>query len=240
MVNTDALARVTVQTPGGRVNYYGEAVIDGVPGSAAPVLIDFQNIAGSSCGALFPTGNLTDTVDGIQVTCIDNGMPVVLMDAEALGVSGAESPAELEANKHLKERIEAIRMDIGPRMKLGDVANQTVPKMCLLSAANRGGVVNTRTFIPHRVHDAIGVLGSVSVATACAIPGTVAAKYVQARPHDAPLGIEHPTGVFTVAMTLSLTNTPTEPSIARSALLRTARLLMRGDVLIPTNNITTE
>ncbi|WP_137166646.1 4-oxalomesaconate tautomerase [Salinimonas lutimaris] len=240
MVNTDAFARATVQTPGGQVTYYGDAVIDGVPGSSAPVLIDFQDIAGSSCGALFPTGHLTDTVDDIQVTCIDNGMPVVLMDASALGVSGTESPAELEADQNLKARVERIRLAIAPRMNLGDVTHQTIPKMCLLSHATHAGVVSTRTFIPHRVHDAIGVLGSVSVATACAIPGTVAAKYVDVQQPGDALGIEHPTGLFSVAMQVSLTTTPTEPVLARSALLRTARLLMRGELLIPTDNITTE
>lgn len=234
MLNTGAGAVARVETPNGQVNYQGDARIDGVPGTAAPVPIDFLDIAGSSCGALLPTGNVLDTIDGVDVTCIDNGMPVVLLNAADFGLSGGESPAQLEADTELKGRIESIRLALGPRMNLGDVANKTVPKMSLVSAPLSGGVINTRTFIPHRVHEAIGVLGSVSVATACVLPGSVAQKVIAERAGDGVhrLEVEHPTGFFTVEMEVSGSESPQEFRVHRAALLRTARLLMRGEVMV--------
>jgi len=233
MVNTASVAVAHVPTPNGSVEYEGDARIDGVPGTAAGISIDFLDVAGSSCGALFPTGNVTDRVDGIEVTCIDNGMPVVILSAADFGLRGDESPEALEANAALKQRVEKIRLELGPRMNLGDVAQKTVPKMSLISPARHGGQLNTRTFIPHRVHEAIGVLGAVSVATACAVPGTVAqrmaARVASAGPRR--LGIEHPTGFFTVEM--DVTGSGADVRVNRSALLRTARKLMRGEVYVP-------
>lgn len=233
MVNTDSLATAHVMTPGGRVQYDGDARIDGVPGAHAPINIDFEDVAGSSCGALLPTGNVVDEVEGVRVTCIDNGMPVVCIKAADLGLTGTESPAEIEANAVVKARIEAIRLAIGPRMNLGDVTNKTVPKMSLLSAPRAGGAVSTRTLIPHRVHDAIGVLGAVSVATACLIPGSVAHEVagLEAACAATAVEVEHPTGFFTVTMDVAINGGTVE--VRRSALLRTARLLMRGDVYVP-------
>lgn len=234
MVNTGARAIARVETPDGQVSYQGDARIDGVPGTAAPVLIDFLDIAGSSCGALLPTGNIVDEVEGIEVTCIDNGMPVVCLKASDFGLSGSETPAELEANTELKTRIETIRLALGPRMKLGDVTQKTVPKMSLISAPLKGGAINTRTFIPHRVHEAIGVLGSVSVATACMMPGSVAHDVISGQlPEGGSLEVEHPTGFFTVEMDVTGSGKADTLSIKRAALLRTARLLMRGEVMIP-------
>lgn len=233
MVNTDSIATAHVLTPAGSVRYDGEARIDGVPGTHAPINIDFEDVAGSSCGALLPTGNVVDEVDGIRVTCIDNGMPVVCINAADLGLEGTESPAEIEANAPVKARIEAIRLAIGPRMNLGDVTNKTVPKMSLLSAPAAGGAISTRTLIPHRVHDAIGVLGAVSVATACLIPGSVAHELAGLTPAgDATaVDVEHPTGFFTVTMDVALREGAVE--VRKSALLRTARLLMRGEIYVP-------
>lgn len=232
MVNTGSIAVASVPTPNGRVEYEGDARIDGVPGTAAGISIEFLDVAGSSCGSLFPTGNASDRIDGVELTCIDNGMPVVLLAAEDFGVSGAETPAELEANAALKARVEKIRLDLGPRMNLGDVAKKTVPKMALISAARHGGDLNTRTFIPHRVHEAIGVLGAVSVATACMVPGTVAARVVgPGLSGHRCLEIEHPTGFFTVEMEVS--GNGSDVRVSRSALLRTARKLMRGEVFVP-------
>lgn len=233
MVNTSSIAVAHVPTPSGAVEYEGDARIDGVPGTAAGISIDFLDVAGSSCGSLFPTGNPSDRIEGVELTCIDNGMPVVLLDAEDFGISGAESPEELEANTALKARVEKIRLAVGPRMNLGDVAKKTVPKMSLVSPARHGGDLNTRTFIPHRVHEAIGVLGAVSVATACMVPGTVAARITgrAASPGLRRLEIEHPTGFFTVEM--DVTGSGSELRVNRSALLRTARKLMRGEVFIP-------
>ncbi len=233
MVNTANLAIAQVQTPGGEVNYEGEARIDGVPGTAAPVLLDFLDTAGSSCGALLPTGRACDEIDGLQVTCIDNGMPVVLIAAKDLGKTGYESPAELEADSQLKSRVESIRLQAGSLMNLGDVTTKTVPKMSLVAPAQQGGVIATRTFIPHRVHEAIGVLGAVSVASACVLPGSVAQQVtgLQAESGRITLDVEHPTGFFTVGLEVEASSS--EVVLQRAGLLRTARMLMRGEVLIP-------
>jgi 4-oxalomesaconate tautomerase len=251
MRNTQTLATALVQTPGGRVSYDGSAHIDGVPGSHAPIPIEFADVAGSSCGALLPTGNVTDVVEGTLVTCIDNGMPVVCLAASDFGLSGHESPAELEGNGEVTGRIEAIRLAAGPMMNLGDVTDKTVPKMSLLSPPAHGGAVSTRTFIPHRVHEAIGVLGAVSVATACVLPGSVAHTVAVIKEEtegstEVEVEVEHPTGFFTVTLEVTVSpggGTPRTPPVAsdgtvtvtRSALLRTARLLMRGEVFVPSS-----
>jgi len=233
MLNTGSIAVAHVPTPHGAVEYEGDARIDGVPGSAAAIPIDFLDVAGSSCGSLFPTGSHLDRIAGLEVTCIDNGMPVVLMRAADLGKRGDESPEELEGDAALKARIEEIRLALGPRMNLGDVGKKTVPKMCLVSSARHGGTIHTRTFIPHRVHEAIGVLGAVSVATACLTSGSVAAQVAGLTPRSGsqPLEIEHPTGFFTVEMDVTVDGT--EVTVNRSALLRTARKLMQGEVFVP-------
>jgi 4-oxalomesaconate tautomerase len=203
-----------------------------VPGTHAPIMINFEDVAGSSCGALLPTGNAVDTVLGVDVTCIDNGMPVVCLAASDFGITGYETPAELEANEELKARVEAIRLAVGPMMNLGDVTNKTVPKMSLLAPARDGGLVATRTFIPHRVHESIGVLGAVSVATACMIDGSVAARIagLSTAATDLVVEVEHPTGFFTVQMEVDRSSG--ELVVTKSALLRTARMLMSGDVYV--------
>jgi 4-oxalomesaconate tautomerase len=233
MLNTGSIAVAHVPTPRGAVEYEGDARIDGVPGSAAAIPIDFLNVAGSSCGKLFPTESNSDRIEGIEVTCIDNGMPVVLMRASDLDTRGDESPEQLEGNEALKARIERIRLSVGPRMQLGDVARKTVPKMCLVSPARHGGTIHTRSFIPHRVHEAIGVLGAVSVATACLAPGSVAAQVagLTARSGAQRLEIEHPTGFFTVELDVTVDGSGI--TVNRSALLRTARKLMQGEVFVP-------
>ena len=233
MVNTDSKATAFVETPNGLVNYAGEARIDGVPGTHAPININFEDVAGSSCGSLLPTGNVVDVVNGVEVTCIDNGMPVVCLNAADFGISGYETPGELEANQQLRDRVEAIRLAVGERMNLGDVTNKTVPKMSLLSPAKDGGLINTRTFIPHRAHDAIGVLGAVSVATACMLKGSVAAKIagITEIADSLDIEVEHPTGFFTVQMEVDQSGS--ELKITKSALLRTARLLMSGNIFVP-------
>jgi 4-oxalomesaconate tautomerase len=231
MVNTGSLAVAHVHTPQGAVEYEGEARIDGVPGTAAPIPLEFLDVAGSSTGSLLPTGAVTDTFEGIELTCIDNGMPVIIIRASDLGVTGAESPAQLEANATLVARVERIRLNFGPRMNLGDVSRKTIPKMCLVSAPRHGGSIGTATFIPHRVHEAIGVLGAVSVATACAIPGSVAAQVAQRKDNAARrIEVEHPSGFFTVEVEVERG----ESLVVRgAALLRTARKILRGDVFVP-------
>lgn len=235
MINTSAMAVVRVQTPDGEVAYDGDARIDGAPGTSAPVMTDFLDVAGSSCGALLPTGHAQDVFEGVAVTCIDNGMPVVVVRASDLGKTGYEMPAELEADGGLKVRIEAIRVAAGRAMNLGDVTKKTVPKMTLIAPAQNGGTVSTRTFIPHRVHEAIGVLGAVSVATACLLKGSVAVGVAQtdgfAGSGAIQMDVEHPTGFFTVDMDVETGADGLK--VKRSALLRTARKLMEGQVFVP-------
>jgi 4-oxalomesaconate tautomerase len=233
MVNTGSVAVAHVPTPAGMVTYEGDTRIDGVPGRAAAIRIDFLDVAGSSCGSLLPTGRLVDVVDGVSVTCIDNGMPVVLLNAADFGKTGQETPQQLEADRTLRARLEAIRLQVGPRMNLGDVTDKTVPKMTLLSPARHGGALSTRSFIPHRVHEAIGVLGATSVATACLLDGTVAAR-VAARVPSATgdrLDIEHPSGYFTVEIALGQ-GAEGDICVERASLLRTARKLMQGHVFV--------
>jgi 4-oxalomesaconate tautomerase len=229
MVNTDSTCTAIVATPDGRVTYAGDTRISGVPGSAAPVLLRFADIAGSSCGALLPTGRTRDVIEGVPVTCIDNGMPVVLVAAASLGVTGYESPAALDADVALKARLEAIRQVAGPAMGLGDVRAKVVPKVTLLAPAIDGGAVHTRTFIPKVCHEAIGVLGAVSVATACLLEGSVATDFVAPAPGRVrDLSIEHPSGEFTVRLELG----PGDGDVVSAALLRTARALFRGEILL--------
>jgi len=226
MENTGQIAIATVQTPGGKVRYDGDARIDGVPGTAAPVTIVFKDTAGSSCGALLPTGNAVDEVAGLRVTMIDNGMPCVILDAADFGLTGQETPAELEANAELRVRLEEVRLAAGPLMNLGNVRDTSVPKMTLVSPARNGGAISTRTFIPHRCHDAIGVLGAVSVASACLLPEGPAAKYaVVPEGQEKAMSIEHPTGEFTV-----IANVDEAGNLLTAGVLRTARKLMDGVV----------
>ena len=225
MENTGQIAIATVETPGCRVTYKGEARIDGVPGKSAPVPIVFADTAGSSCGALLPTGNAVDVIDGVACTLIDNGMPCVVMRADTLGIKGTESPKELEVNQELRARLEAIRLKAGPMMNLGDVAKKSVPKMTMVSAPTAGGAVSTRTFIPHTCHDAIGVLGAVSVATACLLPSGPASELAVIPGGDEKLlSIEHPTGEMSVIATIK------DGEVDRAAVLRTARKLFDGRI----------
>lgn len=224
MENTGQLADVTVQTPGRRVDYAGSAAIDGVPGTHAPIGIVFRDTAGSSCGALLPTGRAVDVIDGIACTLIDNGMPCVIMSAGDLGVTGSEPPEVLDADSTLKSRMDSIRLQAGPLMNLGDVAQDSVPKMVLVSAPRAGGAIHTRSFIPHVCHKAIGVLGAVSVGTACLLPqGPAAALAQTGSGNPRVLSVEHPTGEFTVLATLDNAG-----AVLSAGVLRTARKLADG------------
>jgi len=229
MVNTGQTAVIRVKTPGCRVTYGGPARIDGVPGTASPVSISFKDTAGSSCGALLPTGQAVDTIDGVEVTCIDNGMPTVVMRAADLGIAGDETRETLEANESLRARLETIRLAAGPRMNLGDVRDKSVPKMTMVSAARNGGAVSTRTFIPHRCHASIGVLGAVSVGTACLLPGSPAATLARIPEGSTKeLAIEHPTGEMTIIADIG-----DNGMVTSAAVLRTARKLFDGVVFAP-------
>ena len=224
MANTGKVATARVNTPGGVVTYVGDAHIDGVPGTAAPVSLAFADIAGSSCGALLPTGNAVDQIEGRDVTLIDNGMPCVVLRAIDLGIVGDEDRETLDADDTLKAKLEKIRLLAGPLMHLGDVREQSVPKMMLVSAPKAGGAINVRSFIPHRCHASIGVLGAVSVATACLLEGTPAhalASLPEGK-HKA-LAVEHPSGAAVCIFDMD-----DDGAIVRAATLRTARKLFDG------------
>ncbi|ALM82101.1 4-oxalomesaconate tautomerase [Bordetella sp. N] len=235
-LNTGMQCDITVQTPNGGVRYDGDARIDGVPGTAAPVFINFLDTAGSVCSGLLPTGQARDLIDlddggSLEVTCIDNGMPMVLMRAGDLDRTGYETVAELNGDTDLKRRLEAIRLKAAALMGLGDVTEKPYPKMCLIAPPRAGGAIATRCFIPHVCHDAIGVLAAVTVATACVMQDSVAAGTAHVAPGLQPqVSVEHPSGEFSVGLELDPDDTQ---RVLSAALLRTARLIMRGDVQLP-------
>jgi 4-oxalomesaconate tautomerase len=225
MVNTDGIVTATFPTPGGRPRYDGDTAIDGVPGTAAAIVLDFEDSGAG--GSVFPTGNVTDVFGGITVTCVDNGMPVVVVEAASFGKTGLESVAELEADEELNKRVQELRLEAGKAMGLGDVSGTTVPKISLVAPPAHGGTISTRTFIPVRVHESIGVLGAVSVGTAVVVPGAVG--------HDLAvldggprLSIEHPSGALQVEAELDTSASP--PRVVRSGVVRTARKLFDGTV----------
>lgn len=226
MVNSSQVAIAKVATPGGRVSYAGKSRIDGVPGTSSAIPLEFMDMEGSVCGKMLPSGNVRDTVSGVSVTLIDNGMPSVILQARELGVEGTESPAGLEANQDLKSRLEDIRLLCGEPMKLGNVRDKTIPKMVIASPAQKGGVISTRTFTPHRCHSSIGVFGALTVASACLLEGSTAHS-----PGSLPSGpekamrVEHPSGQTTVIAT-----TDDSGKMSRAAILRTANKLMDGHV----------
>jgi len=224
MVNSGEVAVASIQTLEGKVIYRGSTEIAGVPGGHAAVPLIFQNIGGSMCGALLPTGNQFDVIDGVEATLIDNGMPCVIMRASDFGLTGQETREAIEADTTLKERIESIRLKAGPMMNLGDVKKASVPKMTLVSMPTTGGAINTRSFIPHRVHASVGVLAAVTVATACTLPDSPAAS-VAAVPPDGRFRVEHPTGAMEVFIDIALDGT-----VRSAGTIRTARKLFDGHV----------
>jgi 4-oxalomesaconate tautomerase len=228
-INTGTIADLLIETPGGRVRYGGDARIDGVPGTAAPIAIDFLDAEGSVCGALLPTGRTSDRINGVDCTLIDNGMPVIVLRASDVGRTGHEPRDQMNSDLELKATLESIRRAAGPLMNLGEVAAKVVPKMCLVAEPRNGGHVATRSFIPHECHASIGVFAAVTVATACVLPGSPASTVAQL-PDGNPktISVEHPTGEFSVR--LEIGGTASAPVVERAGLLRTARLLFDGTV----------
>ncbi len=232
LVNTGDLVEAVFQTPGGNVEYAGSATIDGVPGSAAPVILNFMDCLGSKTGALFPTGNVVDHIDGIEVTIADAAMPVMMMRAEAMGKTGYETAAELDADKDFFARLEPIRLQAGEMMGLGDVSGMVIPKPVLLAPARHGGTISSRYFTPHATHEAHAVTGGVCLACAAVTPGTLAYEVGDLEiAENMQIGIEHPTGIIDVALTLDLSKDP--PEVKSAGILRTARLLFQGVVMVP-------
>ncbi len=226
MENTGQIAVAICATPDGVVTYAGNVSIDGVPGTAAPVSLEFRDTAGSSCGALLPTGNAVDVIEGVDCTLIDNGMPCVVMRASDVGATGFEDRETLDAAEGIKAKIEAIRLTAGPLMNLGDVTDQSVPKMMLVAAPQYGGAITVRSFIPRRAHASVGVFGAVSVASACLIPGSPAAAVAEIPAgRSKSLSVEHPSGEISCLLTLDDDN-----RIRTAALVRTARKLIDGNL----------
>ena len=226
MLNSQAICNLVVETPGGAVATQGDTAIDGVPGTSAPIVCNYLDIAGSSCGSLLPTGNVVDYFNGTEATCVDNGMPVVVLRASDFDLSGLESPEQLDGNEGLKQQLEAIRLPAGQLMHLGDVRRKSVPKMCLVSPPRDGGVIMTRTFIPHLCHKSIGVLGAVSVATAALTLGTPAAELAEVPGGRCKrMQIEHPGGSMQVELDLDDAD-----RVVSAGVVRTARLLFSGEV----------
>lgn len=231
-INTESLVEAVVQTPGGRVTYEGDVAIDGAPGTAAPVKLTFLDAVGSVTGKLLPTGRARDVIDGVPVSCVDNAMPMMILAAESVGKTGYESPAELDADRVTMARLERLRREAGRLMGLGDVADRVVPKIGLVAPPRDGGSIASRYFTPLTCHKSYAVTGSICLATACALPGTVAADY--ARLSSSPrrlVQVEHPAGRIEVELLVS--GHPDHPEIERAALVRTARRLFEGYVLVP-------
>lgn len=228
MRNTDTVATARFAVSGGVPVYGGDTAISGVPGTASAVQLDFEDLSGGSCGAMLPTGNIVDVIDGVECTLVDNGMPVVVMRANDLGITGNETPTDLEANQLLRDTLESIRLQAGRQMNLGDVTDTTIPKLTMVSPPAEGGHLSTRTFIPHRCHEAIGVLGAVSVATAALLPNSPA-NGLLAAPADATVRLEHPTGFFDATVEVAA-DSDGHMTVERAGIVRTARKLMDGIV----------
>ncbi|MFI6076739.1 4-oxalomesaconate tautomerase [Actinoplanes sp. NPDC051343] len=225
MVNSDSVAIATFATPDGRVEYRGDVTISGVPGKASPIVLAFDGTEGSVTGRLLPTGHVRDEIDGIAVTCVDNGMPVVLAAAGSFGLTGYESHDELAGDSALLDRIDTLRRKAGQLMGLGDTEGESVPKTVLVAPARDGGQVCTRSFIPVRPHTAIGVLAAISVVTGLLLPGAVGHELTDGWPSER-IDVEHPTGHLLVDVVIDREATPTR--VIRSGVVRTARKLFDG------------
>lgn len=230
--NTGARVEAVVQTPNGVVEYDGDSQINGVPGSAAPILLKFMDVVGSKTGKLFPSGESRETIDGVEVTCIDVAMPMVIARAESLGLSGQESPEELDANRSLLDRLEKIRLQAGTRMGFGDVSKSVIPKFGLLARSNDGGTICSRYFMPWSCHPSMAVTGSQCVAACVLSPGTVGYDLASINV-SAPTSvqIEHPCGVIDLEVEHEISTAGLQ--LHSAGLVRTARLLARGEVMIP-------
>ena len=231
-VNTGAKVEALIQTPRGSVVYEGNAAIDGVPGTAAPIYLNFMDVVGSATGALLPTGKLTDEIDGVTVTCMDVAMPIVIARADAFGLSGFETAEELDVNRAFFERMEPIRRKAGLLMGMGDVANSVVPKFAILAPPRQGGAVTARYFMPLNCHPTMAVTGAQCLASCVLTPGTVA-EGLTAIPEGIPalVKIEHPSGAIEV--TVDYEDNSEGFALKSAGIMRTARLLARGEVLVP-------
>ena len=232
-VNTGARVEATVLTPGGRVEYEGGTEIAGVPGTAAPVELDFLDTVGSVTGALLPTGNLIDEIDGVEVTCMDVAMPVMIARAADFGLTGHESAADLDKNADFLARVEPIRREAGLRMGMGDVSTSVTPKIAVLAPPRAGGSVAARYFMPWACHPTMAVTGAQCIASCVMTPGTIAGGIGKGLTGRSPevVRIEHPAGE--IAVTVSFDSGPNGITLRSAGVVRTARLLARGEVMVP-------
>jgi 2-methylaconitate cis-trans-isomerase PrpF len=231
-VNTSTLVEAVVQTPGGRVRYEGDTRIDGVSGSAAPIRLAFLDAVGSLTGKLLPTGRLLDVIDGIEVSCIDVAMPVVIMAASAFGKTGVETPDELESDKAMMSRLEAIRLQAGRMMDLGDVSRTVVPKPVLVSPPRNGGHITSRYFTPLTCHKSHAATGALAVATAAVMAGSVASSHVPPGRQGSMVRVEHPAGCIEVDLDMVAPATGGLPVLRKASLVRTARRIFEGHALV--------
>jgi 2-methylaconitate cis-trans-isomerase PrpF len=231
-VNTAALVHAVIRTPGRQVQYDGDVAIDGVPGTGAPISLNFLDAIGSKTGKLLPTGRVRDTIDGIAVSCVDFAMPMVIARAADFGVTGIETKAELDANAALLQRIEEIRLKAGALMGMGDVTGQVVPKFCLVAPPRYGNAVTSRYFVPETCHAAHAVTGGLCLAAACVLPGSVTEGIAALSPGPRRMiVIEHPSG--TLGTEFELEGSGNNVVIRRAAFVRTARKIMEGSVFVP-------
>jgi 4-oxalomesaconate tautomerase len=231
-VNTGARVEALVRTPGGQVEYEGDTAIDGAPGAAAPVFLNFMDTIGGMTGALFATGHARETIDGIDVTCMEVAMPMVIARAEAFGLTGYETVEELDSNRDFYARMEAIRLEAGRRMGMGDVSKSVTPKFGILAPARDGGTFAARYFMPWNAHPSMAVTGAQCLAACALTPGTVAEGMVAApNASPAPVVIEHASGKIDV--TVAFERDADGFRITSAGLVRTARMLARGDLFVP-------
>lgn len=223
--NTSSLVEAVIQTPGGFVEYEGDTAIDGVNGTAAEIRLSFGDAAGGKTGALFSTGHRRETIDGVDVSLVDYAMPMMLLDARDVGLDGAETPAEIDANTALFERIERMRLEAGRRMGLGDVTGSVIPKVGLLSPPRKGGTITSRYLVPDSCHRSHSATGALCVAAASRVEGTVA--FDLAARDGAVVTIEHPGGKIPIALTAK------DGAVTRAEFVRTARRIFEGAVLVP-------
>jgi len=232
-VNTGARVVAQVQTPGGKLEYSGSAEIAGVPGAAAPIALNFMGVVGSSTGALLPTGNVRDTFGGIEVTCMDVAMPLVIAKAADFGLSGYETAEELDNNRDFFAKMEAIRIEAGAAMGMGDVTKSVTPKFGLLAPAKNGGTIATRYFMPWNTHPTMAVTGAQCLASCALTPGTVSDGLLD-RPTTGPAEVilEHASGNIDVLVDFS---TEDGFTLKSAGLIRTARKLADGNVYVPSD-----
>lgn len=236
-INTGGLVEAVIRTPGGHVDYDGDFAIDGVPGTAAPIILNFSNVVGGKTGALFPSGQSREEIDGVPVTLVDAAMPVMVLAASDAGITGYERAAEIDANTELFARLEKLRLEAGRRMGLGDVSGMVMPKITMVAPPKDGGSFASRYLVPTRTHEAHAVTGAIAVSAAAVVPGTVVHDVAVGVDGDAPMiVIEHPSGKIDVALKLRRDGENVE--IETAGVVRTARLLFSGTVLVPDEALT--